>query len=450
MDAPTTAPRTDPLMEMRSRCAPIIERAPLPMVEVKGKDHEVCFVNAAFCRLVQHTREELIGRRFGEIVSNGESCAPILDRVYQTGEFQEYIVPNPGTPEGIYWVYAMWPALDEESRPERVIIQLTQSADFHQNAASMNEALLISALRQHELREGAEKLNAQLAIEAAERKQVAELLLESKAELRAHAEGLEQTVAHRTAQLHTSIGELEAFSYSLVHDLRAPIRAIQGFTEMVLEMPREEVGSAAVELLNRVVKASARMDSLIQDVLSLSQVIRQPIKQERVDVDTLVRDLVKERPELAPPKAEIKIESPLLPLRGHEAILSQCLTNLLSNAVKFVAPGAVPRVRVWSEVRAVPVECLARSAHTGSAPAQPVAGAAVVRLWIEDQGIGIRPEAHKTIFEIFQRLHTPTRYDGSGIGLAIVRKGVERMGGCVGVESELGKGSRFWLELPMG
>jgi signal transduction histidine kinase len=246
------------------------------------------------------------------------------------------------------------------------------------------------------------------------------------------------------------MGELEAFSYSLVHDLRAPIRAIQGFTQMVLEMPQTEVGPAAGELLNRVVKAAARMDSLIQDVLSLSQVIRQPIKREKVSVDLLVRDLVKERPEFSSPRAEIVIESPLLPMIGHEAILSQCLTNLLSNAVKFVASGAVPRVRVWSEVRMVPANCLARSSYQGSAPAQSGTEPPVVRLWIEDQGIGITPEAHKVIFEIFQRLHTPTSYEGSGIGLAIVRKGLERMGGCVGVESGPGKGSRFWFELPKG
>jgi len=419
------------LPELRSRAAPIIEHAPLPMVEVEGPEHQVCFVNSAFCRLVQRRRDELVGRRFAEIVSNGECCVPLLKKVYETGEFEARILPEDPNTDGVYWVYAMWPALDAEARPERVIIQMTQSLHFHRNAAEMNEALLLAALREHELREKAEKLNVRLVEEVKERSQVARSLEEAKAELRVHAESLEATVAERTTQLRSSMGELEAFSYSLAHDLRAPIRAIQGFTQMALEMPQEEVGPDAMELLSRVVKAAARMDSLIQDVLSLSQVIRVPMKTTLVDVDVLVRDLVHERPELAASKAAITIKSPLMPMRGHEALLSQCLTNLLGNAVKFTRPGEVPTVRVWTEERTA-------------------AEGPVVRLWVEDRGIGISREAHALIFEIFQRLHSSAQFEGTGIGLAIVRKAVERMGGHVGVESELGQGSRFWLELPKG
>jgi signal transduction histidine kinase len=178
------------------------------------------------------------------------------------------------------------------------------------------------------------------------------------------------------------------------------------------------------------------MDSLIQDVLALTNVIRRPITLSPVNVDALVRALVRERPELSPPRAEIKIESPLLPVLSHEAMLSQCLTNLLSNAVKFVERGIVPRVRVWTEELS--------SAATRTDSSEPP----LVRIWIEDQGIGIPAEAQARIFEIFQRLHSAAQYEGSGIGLAIVRKAVERMGGGVGVESDSQKGSRFWLELP--
>ncbi len=416
MKAEPNSTKTD-RSERRSRSAPIIERAPLPMVEVEGPEHRVCFVNDAFCRLVQSNRCELVGRCFEEIVSNGEICRPLLDKVYQTGEFETQVVPDKDAADAVFWVYAMWPALDEEARPERVIIQMTQSVHFHRNAAEMNEALLLSALRQHELREEAEKANARLE--------------ETKKELRMHADSLEQTVAERTTQLRESVGELEAFSYSLVHDLRAPIRAIQGFTQMALEMPQGEIGQEAIELLGRVVKAAARMDSLIQDVLSLSQVLRAPVKKETVDVDVLVSDLVKERPELGEPQATVVIEHPLLPMLGHEATLSQCLTNLLSNAVKFVQRGKKPLVRVWSEER-------------------EEAGSAVVRLWVEDNGIGIDTRGHKRIFEMFQRLHTTAEYEGSGIGLAIVGKAMERMGGRVGVDSTPGQGSRFWVELPKG
>src|SRR6185312_3185859 len=125
-----------------------------------------------------------------------------------------------------------------------------------------------------------------------------------------------------------------------------------------------------------------------------------------------------------PPQADIQIDSPLLPARGNEASLSQCFTNLLDNAVKFVARGTTPRVHIHSESRAKGV-----------------------RYWIEDNGIGIGPDEKKRLFQMFQRIHTET-YPGTGIGLAIVRKAVERMGGETGVESEPGKGSRFWVELP--
>lgn len=416
-----------PPPDLQSRTAPIIERAPLPMVEVEGREHIVCFVNSAFCRLLQKKREELIGKPFAEAVSHGHKCVPLLDRVYQTGDFETHAEKDESESDPAYWLYAMWPALDADEKPVRVVIQLTKSVHFHQSAAAMNEALLISGLREHELRDVAEKSNDRLQVEIAERKRAERALQEAQAQLRAEADTLEQTVAERTAQLRRSVGELEAFSYSLVHDLRAPVRAIRGFTELALEMSSEEVGLSAVELLKRVIKAAARMDSLIQDVLSLSEVIRQPLNIESIDVEALVRALIDERPELSSPQAEIKIESPLLPMLGHEAAFSQCLTNLLSNAVKFVELGVVPRVRVWSE---------------------QLSGSVTVRLWIEDQGIGIAPEARDRIFEIFQRLHTRKEYEGSGIGLAIVRKAIERMGGRVGVESERGAGSRFWLELP--
>jgi signal transduction histidine kinase len=325
------------------------------MVEVEGPDHLVHFVNPAFCRLLNVGREELLGKPFSDIVANGASCVPLLNRVYQTGEFEIHANPDESESNPAYWLFAMWPALDAGGRPARVIIQVTKSVQFQQHAAAMNEALLIGGLRQHELRAAAETSNARLEVEIAERERTTMALQAAQAALRAHAHTLEAAVVERTAQLQKSVGELEAFSYSLAHDLRAPLRAIHGFTQIVLEMSHEEVNPAAVQLLNRVIKAADRMDNLIRDVLSLSEVIRRPITLVSVDVDALVRALVQERPELSPPRAEIKIESPLLPILGHEASLSQCLTNLLANAVKFVERGRVPDVRIWTEAFSAPV-----------------------------------------------------------------------------------------------
>jgi signal transduction histidine kinase len=146
--------------------------------------------------------------------------------------------------------------------------------------------------------------------------------------------------------------------------------------------------------------------------------------------------------------AEIQVSSPIPPVKANAAVLNQILSNLLSNALKFVKPGVQPRIRIRAEDvirKAEPAE----SRGTRSLDTQLYAfSGPFVRLWIEDNGIGIQPEYHERIFRMFERLHGADSFPGTGIGLAIVRKAVERMGGRVGVESEPGKGSRFWVELP--
>ena len=253
----------------------------------------------------------------------------------------------------------------------------------------------------------------------------AELALRvAQAKLESHALELEKNVRERTTRLHEVIAELEAFSYSLSHDLRAPLRAIQGFTEIVLTDYGEKIPDAS-DYLRRVISAAARMDRLIQDVLAFARLSREEITVQSLDVDKLVRDLIEERPELRPPQAMIQVDAPLLPVVGHDASLTQCLTNLLDNAVKFVRPGTTPKVRVYT-------------AEAGDR----------VRIAVEDNGIGIDAEGQKRLFAVFQRLTTPQPYKGTGVGLAIVRKAAERMQGSVGVTSEPGVGSTFWVELP--
>jgi PAS domain S-box-containing protein len=258
-----------------------------------------------------------------------------------------------------------------------------------------------------------------------ERKRAEQALEKAKADLENHAKDLEKIVAERTAQLRESNTELEAFSFSLSHDLRAPLRAIRNFTQIVLEEQGRELGAEAAANLERVVAAAKRLDRMIRDVLALSRISRQDLNSCALDVENLLRTIINERPEFQSPRAEIEISTPIPNVCGDEASLSQCVTNLLDNAVKFVPAGTRPKVIIRSE-------------SVGSR----------VRLSFEDNGIGIDRALHQKIFEVFQRAHGGRRYEGSGLGLAIVRKAVERMGGTVGVESEIGQGSRFWLELP--
>lgn len=242
--------------------------------------------------------------------------------------------------------------------------------------------------------------------------------------LESHALALEEKVRERTARLQEAVSELEAFSYSLSHDLRAPLRAIQGFTEIVLTDYGDRIPEA-VDHLRRVANAAGRMDRLIQDVLAFARVSRQEIAVQPLDVDALVRDIIADRPELMPPRATVELAGPLLPVVGHDASLTQCLTNLLDNAVKFVPPGVVPHVRVSTEARDD-----------------------MVRINVVDNGIGIDDASQRRLFTVFQRLANAQGYQGTGVGLAIVRKAAERMNGRVGVESAPGQGSTFWVELP--
>ena len=260
-----------------------------------------------------------------------------------------------------------------------------------------------------------------------ERKKMRQELERAHSELADYTTNLEAVVTERTAHLHTTIAELESISYSLAHDLRAPLRTISCFSEIVLGQAKPRLKSDEMQLLEKVISAATRLDQLIQDVLNYDHISRDRIRFRTVNVESLLRQLIAERPEFQPPQALIEIQSPLEPVVGHEAFLTQCITNLLDNAAKFVAPGTQPRVRVRSETRGDQV-----------------------RLWFEDNGVGIAKEFQERIFGIFQRVHVDEGYPGTGIGLAIVRKAVERMGGSVSVESEPGKGSRFWLQLPRG
>lgn len=224
-------------------------------------------------------------------------------------------------------------------------------------------------------------------------------------------------------QLRETIAELEHYSYSITHDMRAPLRAMSAFSEMLME--KASGGPPETQEYCRKIQTGARrLDKLIQDALSYTRAVLQELPMESVDLAKLIHGIIETYPDLRADKADIAIEGPLPLVLGNESLLTQCFSNLLGNAVKFVAPGIRPSVRIWTEL----------TDH-------------FARISIRDNGIGIPEHAQKRLFGMFQKLDT--EYEGTGIGLAIVRKVVERMGGKMGVESEVGKGSCFWIELPL-
>jgi light-regulated signal transduction histidine kinase (bacteriophytochrome) len=219
--------------------------------------------------------------------------------------------------------------------------------------------------------------------------------------------------------------ELESFNYSISHDLRAPLRSIASFTQVVLTQYESVLPNEGQDYLRRVENAAKYMDKLLMDLLDYSRMSRGEMELCPVGLESAVSDvLFSIDQEIRSRSADIEIVRPLGSVIGHPATVRQILFNLIANAMKFVGPGRTPRIKIWAEQ-----------------------ADGYQRVLIEDNGIGIPAQFHRKIFGLFQRLHSQHAYPGTGVGLAMVQKGVERMAGRIGVESEMGQGSRFWFLL---
>ncbi len=250
-------------------------------------------------------------------------------------------------------------------------------------------------------------------------------LREAQRRLQQHARELEQRVEERTASLREAVTQMEEFSYTVSHDLRGPLRAMHAFAEALVEDYGPKLDDTARDYLQRIQRASLRMEHLTTNLLRYSRVARADVQLGPTELEPLVRDTIEHYAELQPPGANVMIERPLLPVQAHPPSLTQCVANLLTNAVKFSRPGQRPNVRIRTERQA-----------------------ARVRIWFEDDGVGIPPEYHAGIFRVFERVpNSLGASDGTGVGLAIVRKAAEKMGGTCGVESDGQHGSRFWIDL---
>jgi PAS domain S-box-containing protein len=246
---------------------------------------------------------------------------------------------------------------------------------------------------------------------------------QAQQELKALNAELDARVQARTAELERALADLEAFSYTASHDLRAPLRALQGWSEALARDLSGKLPAADEAMLKRIGDSARRMDRLISDLLALSRASRAELPVAAVDLDALLAELMEHYPQWK--SVRIRVKRPLMPVRANEPLLAQAIANLVNNAMKFTKPGQEPSAAI-------------ETAESGGR----------VRVVVSDEGIGIERAYHAKIFSPFVRLHPAERFEGSGIGLAIVKKAVERMGGTVGVESEPGLGSRFWIELP--
>jgi signal transduction histidine kinase len=237
---------------------------------------------------------------------------------------------------------------------------------------------------------------------------------------------LEDRVTERTAQLLAANKELESFSYSVSHDLRAPLRAISGFSSILARRHRKDLNEEGQHYMDNIVQASARMGYLIDDLLIYSRLGREGVRRVPVSLANLMADLKRNmQSRLDEIQAEVDIADGFPTIIGDQTLLNQVFTNLLENAITYHKPDVPPKVTVDWQIEDDQV---------------------VIR--VSDNGIGIAVENHEKIFNMFQRLHSDDEYPGTGIGLANVKKCLNLLGGRVTVASSVGQGTTFSIYLP--
>jgi light-regulated signal transduction histidine kinase (bacteriophytochrome) len=239
-------------------------------------------------------------------------------------------------------------------------------------------------------------------------------------------EGLNQELEHRTSELTEANHELESFSYSVSHDLRAPLRGIAGFSQIILQDSADTLDESGKENLNRVVASTKRMETLIDDMLELSRMSRTDLLRKRVDLGGLAKSIVKDLQESCPlRRAEILVSEGLVAW-GDPNLLRIALVNLLGNAWKYT--GKAPNARI----------------EFGAAADED--GGTV--FFVKDNGAGFDMAHTGRLFGAFQRLHSASEFEGTGIGLAIVQRIVRRHGGRIWAESAVENGATFYFTLP--
>lgn len=264
-------------------------------------------------------------------------------------------------------------------------------------------------------------------VDITERKQMEIALRESEARHRELADDLERRVVQRTAELSDAYRDSQGFAYAVAHDLRAPLRAIDGFSHMLSESSGERLTDAERGYVERVRRGAMHMASLIEGLLAYSRIEHYEVHLAPVEMRPFIDEILAESPDLTDARqVRVDVDAPALRVRADREGLRVVLRNLLENAFKFTRATPDPRIEIGAR------------RNDGSA-----------LLWVKDNGIGFEQVYHDQIFEIFQRLHRYGEIEGTGIGLALARKAMQRMRGRIWAKSAPGEGATFYVELPL-
>ena len=237
----------------------------------------------------------------------------------------------------------------------------------------------------------------------------------------------EEALTERTRQLDDANEELDSFAYSVSHDLRAPLRAIDGFARMILKQQGDKFDEKTRNQFDVIIKNTKMMGQLIEDLLALSRLGRQAISMSKLNIEDLAQDVWEELNAINPDRpVDLKIDH-APPATGDRSFIKQVLVNLLSNAIKFTRIREVPLIEVGG-----------------------YDGKAENVYYVRDNGVGFDMQYLDKLFGVFQRLHSTNEYEGTGIGLALVKRIIHRHGGQVWAEAEVGKGATFYFTLPTG
>jgi two-component system sensor histidine kinase/response regulator len=230
-------------------------------------------------------------------------------------------------------------------------------------------------------------------------------------------------VKERTQELEVANNELESFSYSVSHDLRAPLRIINGYGKMILKKNREKLDTQSVEDMEAIMKNATHMGNLIDDLLNFSKLGRAGIEKSHVDMSDMVKTAVIEVKNGYETNAEIKLSN-FDPVNCDPALMKQVWVNLISNAVKYSRKAEKPIIEIGA------------TGHNGS------------RIYyVKDNGVGFDMEHADKLFAVFQRLHKVTEYEGTGVGLSLVQRIISKHGGKIWAESKPNEGATFYFTL---